>query len=124
MLRVIEPANCLYNVHLNYSNKNGTLNQSGGHEHITASTGVALNSFYCFAGANEVELVVSHAGLDVQIPHVLRVRLDEALAGGDGVAHEHVERLVGDHGVVDGDLEEGSGLRVHRRLPQLDGVHL
>jgi hypothetical protein len=45
------------------------------------------------------------------------VRLDTALAGGDGVAHEHVEGLVGYHCVLDGLMEEGARLGLSTPLP-------
>ena len=47
-----------------------------------------------------------------------------ALAGGDVVAHQHLERRLGDQAVVDGDPAQGAVPRAHGRLGQLVGVHL
>ncbi len=62
-------------------------------------------------------------GLHVQIPHVFGMRLDELLARIHGVAHEHIERAVGLRGIVHSHKQKRAVLGVHRRFPQLSGVH-
>ena len=52
------------------------------------------------------------------------MRLDEPLAWSDVIPHEHVEGLVGHHGVVDSHLQQRAGLGVHSGIPELLGVHL
>ena len=49
---------------------------------------------------------------------------DEVLARLDLLAHERREEMVGLAGVVEVDLQERARGRVHRRLPELVGVHL
>src|SRR5690606_18882624 len=61
---------------------------------------------------------------DVEVPHVLRVLLDEAPTRLDFVAHERLEDLVGQDGVVERHLHDRPRLGVHRGLPELLGVHL
>ncbi len=51
------------------------------------------------------------------------VFLYELLAWLDGVAHQHGEHTVGSGSVLDGYLLEHAVLGVHRRVPQLLGVH-
>src|SRR3954449_12109079 len=53
-----------------------------------------------------------------------RVVFDEPPAELDDLAHEAREQLLGLGRVLDRDLLERPGLRVHRRLAQLLGVHL
>ncbi len=55
---------------------------------------------------------------------VCGVLLDELAARLYIVAHEHGEDFVGLGGILDGDLLQETGLRIHRCLPQLFGVHL
>src|SRR5690242_5166550 len=64
------------------------------------------------------------AGSDVKVAHLAGLGLDELLARLDPLAHELGEDLVGHRGVLDLDAEQGPCLRVHRRLPELVGVHL
>src|SRR5437868_2010813 len=64
------------------------------------------------------------SGLDVQVAHGLRVRLDEAFAGVHVVAHQDVENLVGLHRVLDLDPQQHAVLGVHGGIPELLGVHL
>src|SRR5688572_29369619 len=52
------------------------------------------------------------------------VALDELPARLHRVAHQGDEDLVGEDGVVDGDLQQRARLRVHRGLPELLRVHL
>src|ERR1043166_976600 len=54
----------------------------------------------------------------------LRVLLDELAAGLDVLAHQDAEHPIGGGGVLQGDPLEHPALRVHGRLPQLDGLHL
>src|SRR5205807_2322162 len=61
--------------------------------------------------------------LDIEIPDVQRILLDEIAAGLDGVSHENREHPVRLETVFDGDLEESPLRRVHRRFPQRFGVH-
>src|SRR3990172_6832807 len=61
--------------------------------------------------------------LDVQAGLVV-VALDEVLAGGHFLAHELREHAVGGHRVLYMDLEHDAPGGVHRRLPELLGVHL
>ena len=49
--------------------------------------------------------------------------LDKLLAGLHLVAHKDIEEAVGLLGVVNGHLFHRPGLRVHRRVPQLLGIH-
>ncbi len=53
-----------------------------------------------------------------------RVLLDEEAARLDLVAHQHREELVGGVRVLDVDPHHQPLRRIHRRLPQLLGVHL
>src|SRR5438445_72681 len=55
---------------------------------------------------------------------LLRVLLDELAPGLDVLAHEDAEHPVRFGRVLDRDLLEGSGLRIHGRLPELFGLHL
>src|SRR6202044_3198581 len=61
---------------------------------------------------------------DVEEPDVLGIALDERAARLDVLAHQHGEQLVGLGRVVHRDLAEHPAGRVHRGLPQLDGIHL
>src|SRR5579862_4970727 len=67
--------------------------------------------------------------LDVEVADFFGVFLDELPARLDLVAHQRLEQLVDVAGavrigVVELNLKEGAGGRVHRRLPQLLRVHL
>src|SRR3954447_7202038 len=66
------------------------------------------------------------ACLDIEEPHVARMPFDELLAGLDLVAHQIGEGLLqaARGRLVDLDLLQGPGLRVHRGLAELLGVHL
>src|SRR5204863_9430820 len=64
------------------------------------------------------------SGSDVKVPHLAGLGLDELLARLDPLAHEPGEDLVGLGGVVDLDPQEHPRLGVHRRVPELVGVHL
>src|SRR6266511_1684506 len=55
---------------------------------------------------------------------VLGILLDELASSLDVLPHEDAEHQVGCSGVVQGDLLEHAGLGVHRRLPELLGLHL
>jgi hypothetical protein len=55
--------------------------------------------------------------------HEPRVGLDEQTTRFHFVAHERLERLVGEHGVFHGHAQHRARLRIHRRLPELLGVH-
>src|SRR5579862_7269359 len=61
---------------------------------------------------------------DIEELHVFRVLLDEDAARLDLVAHEHRHQLIGRVRVFHVDADEEALRRVHRRLPQLVGVHL
>src|SRR4029077_11792406 len=61
---------------------------------------------------------------DVEVADALGVRLDELLPRLDVRSHQLLERVVDGGDVLDLDLQQHAGLRVHRRLPQLFGVHL
>ena len=52
------------------------------------------------------------------------VLLDEFAAGRHFVAHQHREDTVRFGGVLDIDLTQNARVGVHRRVPQLMGVHL
>src|SRR5438874_2564362 len=69
-----------------------------------------------------VDLSIGH--LDIQVGDVERVLLDELAPGLDGVTHQDREHLVGADGVLHRDLQERPRLRIHRRLPELLGIHL
>src|SRR5262249_10189359 len=60
---------------------------------------------------------------DIQVLDVQRVLLDELASGLDLITHEDREELVGLHGVVDTHLQKSAGIWVHRRFPELTGVH-
>src|SRR2546425_1644082 len=62
--------------------------------------------------------------LDVQVHDFLRVLLDVLPAGLDGLPHEDREQGIGGRGVLDRDLLQQAARRIHRRLPELVGVHL
>src|SRR5579885_1005780 len=61
---------------------------------------------------------------DIEILHELRVLFDEYAPRLDVVAHERLEDLVGEHRLFDSDLEQRAALRIHRRVPELVGIHL
>src|SRR6185503_9996524 len=61
---------------------------------------------------------------DVKVPDLPGLGLDELLAWRDLLAHQHREDRVGLFRVLDLGAEERPRLRVHRRLPELIGVHL
>src|SRR3954447_17131590 len=61
---------------------------------------------------------------DVKVANLPGLGLDEVLPGRDLLAHEHREDGVRHRGVIDLRPEKRSGLRVHRRLPELVGIHL
>src|SRR5450759_826150 len=61
---------------------------------------------------------------DVKVAHLAGLGLDEVLAGLHPLAHQHREDLVRDGRVLDLHFEQRPGLRVHRRVPELVGVHL
>ena len=60
----------------------------------------------------------------VQELHVFGVLLDELAPRFDGVAHQRREEAVGGVRVLDVDADQQPLRRVHRRLPELLGVHL
>ena len=62
--------------------------------------------------------------LNVDIPRVQRVGLDELPARLDLVAHQRGEDLVGADGVLDLHAQHAAHGGIHRRLPQLPRVHL
>src|SRR4029079_16910803 len=61
---------------------------------------------------------------DVKVLHLACLALDEVLARTDLLAHQHRADLVGQPAIIAVDLEERPRLGVHRRLPELVGVHL
>src|SRR5689334_23881761 len=63
-------------------------------------------------------------GLDVEVLHEVRVLFDEDAPRIDLVAHQRLVDLIGEHRLLDGDLEQRATLRIHRRIPELLGVHL
>src|SRR5881397_3182226 len=62
--------------------------------------------------------------LDVQVHDFLRVFLDVLPAGLDGLPHEDREKRIGGRGVLDCYLLQLTSGGIHRRLPELVGVHL
>src|SRR4051812_45246442 len=60
----------------------------------------------------------------IEEPHVFGVGLDELLPELDVLAHEDGADLVGQGGLLDGDLEQGALVRVHGGVAQLGVVHL
>src|SRR5688500_14130311 len=66
----------------------------------------------------------SGSSSDIEEAHVLRVRLDELAPRLDLVAHERREDEVGRRRVLDLDADEHAARRIHRRVPELLGVHL
>src|SRR5882724_10414211 len=69
-----------------------------------------------------VDLAIRH--LSTQVGDVEGVLLDELATRLDGVTHQDREHLVGADRILHGDLEERPRLRIHRRFPELLGVHL
>src|SRR6267378_3754026 len=69
-----------------------------------------------------VDLSIGH--LNIQVGDVERVLLDELAPGLDGVTHQDREHLVGADRVLHRDLQERPRLRIHRRFPELLGIHL
>src|SRR6266542_1950070 len=61
---------------------------------------------------------------DVEVAHAERVVLDERAARLDFLAHQRREDLLGGDRVLDLYPEQPPHLRIHRRLPQLLGIHL
>src|SRR5437867_3527093 len=62
--------------------------------------------------------------LDVQVHDFLRVLLDVLPARLDGLPHEDREQGIGGRGVLNRDLLQQAAGGIHRRLPELVGVHL
>src|SRR5947209_13824944 len=62
--------------------------------------------------------------LDVEVADALGVRLDELLPRLDVGPHQLLERVANRGHVIDRDPQENTRRRIHRRLPQLLGVHL
>src|SRR5512133_3569044 len=91
-------------------------------EGVSVTVQVSTGQYTAVDGKSRSELVVHTS--DVEEADVLGVAGDEAAAGLDVLTHEDAEQLVGSRGVVEGDLEQDPGLRVHRGLPQLGRVHL
>src|SRR5579859_6911634 len=60
--------------------------------------------------------------LDVDVG-AFGVAFDEAFAGADFVAHEHVEDFVGFHSFIDIDFQDGAFGGVHGGVPEGFGVH-
>src|SRR5512136_388702 len=61
---------------------------------------------------------------DVEVPDVERVFLDELAPRLDLVTHQGREHQVGLGVVLGANLQQRPGLRLHRRGPELVGVHL
>src|SRR5262245_58062235 len=61
---------------------------------------------------------------DVKVPGLPGLGLDEVLARRDLLTHQHREDRVGLRRILDLGPQERPCLRVHRRLPELIGVHL
>src|SRR6476620_3099319 len=61
---------------------------------------------------------------DVKVAHLASLGLDEVAAGLDPLAHELHEDVVRDPGGLDLDAQKRARRGVHRRLPELFGVHL
>ena len=62
--------------------------------------------------------------LDVEIPNLERVLLDELPTRFYLVAHEYTEHFVGCTGVAHADLNQSSVARIEGSVPQLFGIHL
>src|SRR5688572_4416613 len=62
--------------------------------------------------------------LDVEVSYVFGVLLDKLAARLHVVAHQRLEQLVRFCVILHVDLQDRAALRVHRRLPELVGVHL
>ena len=69
-------------------------------------------------------VILSTLSLHIQVANLQRVRLDELPPRLDLVAHQDREDLVGLDDVVHPHLQQHPLVRVHRRLPELIGVHL
>ena len=67
---------------------------------------------------------MADTGLDIQIRYHQRVALNELATRFDMIAHEGSEYLIGAYGVVDLDLHEAPGIRIHGGLPELVRIHL
>src|SRR5678815_6185786 len=61
--------------------------------------------------------------LDVEIPYVERVVLDELPARLDLVAHQRREHLIGFRVILRADLQQRPVFRIHRRRPQRVRIH-
>src|SRR5690606_10629612 len=59
-----------------------------------------------------------------QVRHIKRVGLDEVAARLHIVTHQAGEDLVGSDGILDGDTQHATDIRVHGGFPQLFRVHL
>jgi hypothetical protein len=68
-------------------------------------------------------VVSAFSKLDVQISDVEGVFLDELSPWRDLVAHQDREQIIRSHFVFDSNLQQPTPLGVHRRLPQLIGIH-
>ena len=62
-------------------------------------------------------LMFYHMGLYIQVFDAFGVGLDEGFTGRDLAAHEHIEYLVGFQGIINLDVKQCSGCRIHGCLP-------
>ena len=99
------------------------------HGHRVVQVGLTHLVFDVDRGARLFEFL--HVGLDValsasnvEITDVERVLLDEATARLDLVAHQRREDFVRLVGIFDLDLQQHPYVGIHRRFPELLGVHL
>ena len=81
----------------------------------------AANRWGCVSSG--IENVSQSKSLNIQIPHVERVVLDELAAGLDFLAHELGEHFLGLDGVGQINAQQLAPGRVHGRLKEFLGVH-
>src|SRR3989304_1981870 len=56
---------------------------------------------------------------DIQVGDLQRIVFDEVTTRFDHIAHQGAEDLVGSDRILDAHLQQATGLRVHRGIPQL-----
>jgi hypothetical protein len=74
--------------------------------------------------AKRMALRMPSPRLNVQVANIQGVLLDELSARFDLIPHQDTEQLVSADRIFDAYLEQRPPIRVHRRFPQLVGIHL
>ncbi len=68
-------------------------------------------------------MVKHRRNLNIQVDDFEGVFLDEFAARFDVFAHERGENILGGDGILEFDLEQRAGIRIHGGIPKLLGIH-